>query len=455
MASRVVDSFHRKLSKITSRRSSENPGRNGNAQDTGFVSTHTSVGTDPYNNWDLTIVFQGAKDLPRGDLLSSDPFLEAYLGPKDKGSLSFVTGVQWATLNPQWDATWQLVNVPDGMMLQILVKDKNKMMVDTDLGRASLILGSELEGKKDHVIDVWQSDDRKYGKLFIQTIGKRTKSIGLTKASTAGPARYSRHTSYAAGVLTRDTREKKHEFYTYRVRLYHLYDVFGTDSRFYQHWNTNYDAAKRIFADSLEGLNVRNALHSQHSYLYRHGRNTVYGALGTGEDWGQLLHGDRLDKDVDLRTIVFTYSIVPKGLYFSETGAAFFQDFMSKHAMHANRAQEVMYAGEFRLFKDNNGVWTLLIDNNSGTYAPKKEEIDKLKEVFERNFSGLAVIAVDREDPYLKQISDATREAEISQTTDNNQRLLLFDGLRSKSEVDTLRVHREPNHVCDVESSQL
>ncbi|KAF9997670.1 hypothetical protein BGZ65_006743, partial [Modicella reniformis] len=280
---------------------------------------------------------------------------------------------------------------------------------------------------KEHVRDIWQSDNHKQGQVIVEITGKPSvgNSAALTKASTRGPARYSRHTSYAAGVLT---REKRYEFYTYRVRLYHLYDVFGTDRNHYQHWNTEYDAAKRIFADSLEGLNIRNALHSQHSYLYRHGRTTSYGALTAAEDWGELLHGDRLSKVPcpDLKTVVFTYSIVPKGIYFSETGAAFFQDFMSKHAMHANHAPEVMYSGEFRLFRDeNNNRWTLLIDNNSGTYAPKAEEIHKVQRVFELNFPDLVVIALDREDPHLKGICEATKQAEAEQAQ-HGEKMLLY-----------------------------
>ncbi|KAF9358300.1 hypothetical protein BGX34_008982 [Mortierella sp. NVP85] len=437
------------------RHGSEQPAQDGDVQDANFVPTHNAtIGTNPSTNWDFTIVFKGAKDLPRGDLLSSDPFLEAYLGPpEDKESLSFVTGVQWATLNPTWDATWSLLNVTDGMMLQILVKDKNKMMLDTDLGRASLILGAKLEGTQEHVVDIWQSDNRKQGKLIIQTTGVRSiaNPKDLNRVSTRGPARYSRHLSYAAGVLT---GEKKAEFYTYRVRLYHVYRVFGTDERLYQHWNTKYEAAQRIFADNLEGLNIRSALHSQHSYLYRHGRNTVYGALATAEDWGELLHGDRLKQNpgLDLKTVLFTYSIVPKGLYFSETGAAFFQDFMSKHAMHANRAQQVIYSGEFRLFKDehHNNAWTLLIDNNSGTYAPKKEKLHLVKELFELNFPDLVVMALDREDPYLKGIREATKhaEAEAARAADSSQKLLLFGGIHSKSEDELLKPHGENGRVC-------
>ncbi|KAF9972192.1 hypothetical protein BGZ73_004711 [Actinomortierella ambigua] len=397
--------------------------------------THSVAGmTSPPNQWqgshnmDFDIVFHGAKDLPRADLLSSDPFLEAYLGPPtDQTSLSFVTGVEWATLNPKWEANWSLLNVSEGMQLQIFIKDKNKMMEDTPLGTASLVLGSSLQGEHHHELDIWQSDNKKQGTLLLTTIGSHCtpSTAALTKISTRGPCRFSRHTSYAAGMLT---GESKYEFYTYRLRLYHLFDIFGTDPRFYQHWNTKYDAAQRIFADNLEGLNIRNALHSQHSYLYRHGKSTVYNALTTAEDMGYLLHGER-DPEVDLQTVVFTYSIVPKGMYFSETGTAFFQDFMSKHAMHANRATEVIYSGEFRLFHDAQyaNAWTLLIDNNSGTYAPRKEDLHKVKELFERNFPDLRVVAMDHEDPYLKEIRERTKRVEAQIAAQRREKLTLFD----------------------------
>lgn len=42
----------------------------------------------------------------------------------------------------------------------------------------------------------------------------------------------------------------------------------------------------------------------------------------------------------------FTYSLTPDSLRFSETGAAFLDDVMSKHAMHSSGAPEVVYAGE-------------------------------------------------------------------------------------------------------------
>ncbi|KAF8942184.1 hypothetical protein BGZ47_006754 [Haplosporangium gracile] len=395
-----------------------------------------------------------AKDLPRGNLLSSDPFLEAYLGPpEDQTSLSFVTGVEWATLNPNWNATWTLLNVTDGMELQMQIKDKNKMMVDTDLGHASLILGADLEGTHEHVIDIWKSDTRRQGQLILETTAMRSygASAALKGPSTKGPARYSRHTSYAAGVLTQD---KKLEFYTYRIRLYHLVDIFGTDSQFYQGWNKAYEASKRIFAETLDGTNIRNVLHSQHALLYRHGRSTIYGSVATANELGELLHGDRLrtGSDQDLKTVVFTYSIIPKGMYFSETGTAFFQDFMSKHAMHANRATEVLFAGEFRLYRDedHNNDWSLLIDNNSGTYAPSKDQLDKVQQMFQLNFPDLVVRAVDREDPYLKNLVEATKKAEEEQASRQSQPMSLFGANFGSSEQELLASHNQADHQCEL-----
>ncbi|KAI1305573.1 hypothetical protein EDD11_004908 [Mortierella claussenii] len=400
---------------------------------------HVAEGNaNPSKNWDFNIVFQGAKDVPVGDILSSDPYLEAHLGPpEDPSTLAYITGVQWRTLNPMWNATWTLLNVSDGTALELLVMDKDKMKEDTLLGKASLILDSSLEGTQEHVLDIVKPDGRTKGKLLIQTSATRSagRSAALVSASTGGPARYSRHTSYAAGVLT---RESKYEFYAYRIRLYHLLDIFGNDPHQHQHWNVKYEAAQRIFADTLEGLNIRNALHSQHSYLYRHGHTTIYGELATANDLGNLLHGERLKKqpEQDLKTVVFTYSIIPKGLYFSETGTAFFQDFMSKHAMHANRATEVLYSGEFRLFRDeqHQNDWTLLIDNNSGTYGPKKEDLPKIQKVFELNFPDLVVVALDREDPYLKEIRDETKKAEAEISVQQKQRFSLFSSMSSHSE---------------------
>ncbi|KAF9134402.1 hypothetical protein BGW39_007154 [Mortierella sp. 14UC] len=397
-------------------------------------------------NWDFSITFKGGKDVPRGDILSSDPFLEAYLGdPEDPQCLSFITGVHWNTLNPVWDARWELLNVADETKLEMYIKDKDKMKEDTPLGKSVLVLGAKLEGSREHFLDIIRPDGRVHGQVIVHTTGTRSygKSTSLSKATTAGPVRFSRHTSYAAGVLTAENR--KLQFYAYRFRLYHLTEIFGTDPSKYNGWNKGYSAAQKIFADSYEGLQIRQALHNQHAYLYRHGRSTMYNAVANGTEIGELLHGDRLKKDPeqDLKMVVFTYSIVPKGMYFSETGAAFFQDFMSKHAMHANRATEVLFSGEFRLFRDehNHGDWTLMIDNNSGTYSPRKEDLPKVKKLFETNFPGLTVIVLDHEDPVLKEIRAETKRIEAETAARQKQRFSLFSSMSNKSEEEVASPH--------------
>lgn len=61
------------------------------------------------------------------------------------------------------------------------------------------------------------------------------------------------------------------------------------------------------------------------------------------------------------------------------------------------------YAGEFHIEKTHLGQFKLVIDNNSGTYAPPKEELPQLKALFQSNFPGISVEAVDRDDAGLQQ----------------------------------------------------
>jgi hypothetical protein len=53
--------------------------------------------------------------------------------------------------------------------------------------------------------------------------------------------------------------------------------------------------------------------------------------------------------------------------------------------------------------------WEFMIDNNSGTYAPDKMLLPEVKELFEFNFPGLVVHALDREDERLVESREACR----------------------------------------------
>jgi len=70
--------------------------------------------------------------------------------------------------------------------------------------------------------------------------------------------------------------------------------------------------------------------------------------------------------------------------------------------MHACANEQVRYAGEFHIQKnETNGKYKIVIDNNSGTYAPSKEIFQKLKTLYELNFPGLEVEVLDFKDPQL------------------------------------------------------
>jgi len=96
---------------------------------------------------------------------------------------------------------------------------------------------------------------------------------------------------------------------------------------------------------------------------------------------------------------------------FSETDSSFFKgnrftsieqlpvswlnikpDFMSKHATHSNVSRQVIYAGEFFIRRDPvQGAFSLVIDNNSGTYSPDAQLLPMLARLLETNFPGLRV----------------------------------------------------------------
>lgn len=58
--------------------------------------------------------------------------------------------------------------MPEDTVLEIFVKDKDKMKGDTDLGKTSLLLNGKLEGTREHVLDLWRSESRKRGQVLIK-----------------------------------------------------------------------------------------------------------------------------------------------------------------------------------------------------------------------------------------------------------------------------------------------
>jgi hypothetical protein len=86
--------------------------------------------------------------------------------------------------------------------------------------------------------------------------------------------------------------------------------------------------------------------------------------------------------------------------------------------MHANVAEEVVYSGEFTFIKDTtNGIWFLVIDNNSGTYSPNKLLLPKLKLLFERNFVGLRVEVCSFDEPICKEYKEIVTSSVKTRTS--------------------------------------
>jgi hypothetical protein len=207
-------------------------------------------------------------------------------------------------------------------------------------------------------------------------------------------------------------------FETWKVDMCGVEETFGSRR---QRWNRNHPAAVKIF----ETVGAREAVKTQHATLYggtgvasfttlRLSCMAETGCVFGGEGLLELLkYGKRNNK-----ARMFTYVLKTARLYIAETGADFFLDMNSKHAMHANADEEVVYAGELHLRRrvvEGGGAseYTLVLDNNSGTYAPDKDHLPLLREVFMRNFANLNVEAYDHADPVLQEYTATLRANDL------------------------------------------
>lgn len=201
---------------------------------------------------------------------------------------------------------------------------------------------------------------------------------------------------------------------------------FGTTL---QPWNRKYKAAQTIFQGPTS-VAVRSTIQAGHRMLYARSTTNSFGVIKGSQDIVDILHGGKVNSGADHRVkpAVYTYIISADddSFRFSETGAAFFVDFASKHALHANCAEAVRYSGEFHPrpeggwenfsddIPDDQIKWELVLDNNSGTYAPDPMMLAELKELFEYNFPEFKIWTFDFNDPRLAQSREACRAYALS-----------------------------------------
>ncbi|KAG1842314.1 hypothetical protein C8R48DRAFT_737840 [Suillus tomentosus] len=367
---------------------------------------------------DLVIRFIGASDLARVHVIGMmNPCFRATLDDK----VSYTSSIKLNTLSPVWDETWVVKTVPSTATLSVVVREvENGALVDNDIGvfRTTVSPGTkevEIVGKR-----LGRSKGTFW--LNIESSPSAQNSISLPYLFD-GPIHYSRHDSPTMGVLTnlRDTRL----FSTWKIYIKGVPRFFGDTV---QRWNHDYKGAQAIFKGPTS-IAVRSGIMAGHHMLYARTVSNGFGVITDADDVFKLLRGG-LRRDGSnafenrIKPAVYTYVIAEEDntFRFSETGAAFFVDFASKHALHSNCAESVVYSGEFHPrpeggwenfsdCTDDSGVrWELVIDNDSGTYSPNPDLLAKVAQLLEHNFTGINVVALAEDDPELKKSVDACRE---------------------------------------------
>ncbi len=251
-----------------------------------------------------------------------------------------------------------------------------------------------------------QYEIHKLTSQLVHTPIARAAKCALTKVNDAA------RRLHPALDLAHPVNHLTHARSTYAIKLRYVSHFFHGKL---QTWNHNYEHAKRIFSGTLAPT-IQAALIVQHGRLYgkpkvpaphcdmRRQLMQSTGALLDGLDFLELMRcGVRNGK-----SRMYTYVVIGDELRFCETGSKILKDVDSKHAMHACASPTVVYAGEMHFRRRRNAAepeYTLVVDNNSGTYAPDKADLPKLRLLLEANFPGLAVEALDFRNPLLVEYS--------------------------------------------------
>ena len=177
---------------------------------------------------------------------------------------------------------------------------------------------------------------------------------------------------------------------------------------------------------SLQGRVLHHALHHQHNRIYNYDRDTEYGCFPSPSEDLTLKFLDLVHYDKGGR--IFTYVLTLDGQWrFTETGKEFGIDLLSKHTMHSDVNIYIAFSGEFFIRRSKNphheggsieneethppaevgggppkddppkdpAYYTLIIDNDSGTYRPNAKTLPDLKAFLQKNLPGLRVITLD------------------------------------------------------------
>ena len=187
-------------------------------------------------------------------------------------------------------------------------------------------------------------------------------------------------------------------------------------------------------SNSIRGWLLNRALHHQHSRIYNYDRNTQYGSFPQPCPEMTQKFLDLVQYDKGGR--IFTYIITLDGKWrFTETGKEFGIDMLSKHTMHSDVNVYISFSGEFFIRRHEQphhkhsasqgseavnpeaspthppdeisggppkgeapkdpAYYSLIIDNDSGTYRPNAKMLPDLKKFLHKQLPGLHITVLD------------------------------------------------------------
>ncbi|KAE9030318.1 hypothetical protein PR003_g11996 [Phytophthora rubi] len=333
----------------------------GQASSTPAASSSTPAASEPVavpenSVLDVELEIVAAKDIAAGDYFGAKAALKGHVASSDAYALIEVAGqkVAWTrpifdTLEPVWNEKFFFRNVRPDTLCKLYLLDKD-FDGDDALGQAQFTAANTDGAETTFELPITR-EDKPAGTIVVKVKSHPTPEIGDGKLQQVGPVDYSLHPSFVNGVITDTTTDdEKRESFAYHVQLHDIPAFLATDNE----WNHNHKPVQKIFSpDHPEAPVLRKAVATEHAVVYKHDAQTIYGDLKGPEDFFNLLHD--------------------------------------------------ACSSQFHIEKGLSGKYTLVIDNNSGTYAPPKEELPQLKALFETNFPGISVETHDRSSPELKE----------------------------------------------------
>ena len=281
------------------------------------------------------------------------------------------------------------------------------------------------------------SSGRPSGSFHLTIQSRKVSESGekLPRYTYDGACQYTRHESATFGRLA--TSNSDEGYTTWKIQLRRIPVFFRPLDL--QPWNRTYPIAQEIFSGTILSVAKQNSFKLAHKILYGRTINkNECGYLTSAKDLWEKILTDEATRSI--RLCIYTYVIDDNTWKFSQTGTQYFTDFASKHALHANCAEYVRYAGQFHPrpkfgWDRCDDEWELVFDNWSGTYSPALDLLTKLKELLQFNFPGLNVATYHFTDPLLSaSMEEMKAAAEKPKTSSHTLNQLILNQKVSEME---------------------